>query len=300
MMREQLKGSLLLLLGTAIWGCAFVAQSVAMDHIGPFTFQVGRSFLAVAVLVPVAALFDRTKPDGGTYLARWQNKKLWKTGLLCGLALFVASGLQQMGMVYTDPGKAGFLTAMYIVLVPVLGLFLGKRPGALVWISVGLAVAGLYLLSCVGVAGINIGDVYLVGCALAYAVQITLVDRLAPGLDGVRLNCIQFFVAAVLSAVVMAFTETPTWDGVLACAFALLYTGVLSSAVGFTLQILGQQRVASEKAALIMSLESVFAVLAGWLLLSQTLTGAETIGCCLVFAAVVLSQYQPKKAVPKN
>lgn len=292
-MKEQLKGSLLLLLGTAIWGCAFVAQSVAMDFVGPFTFQVGRSLLAVAVLIPVAAIFDRGK-SGGTYLARWTDKKLWKTGLLCGLALFIASGLQQMGMVHTDPGKAGFLTAMYIVLVPVLGLFLGKRPPILVWISVCIAVVGLYFLSWTGEGGINIGDIYLIGCALAYAVQITLVDRLAPGLDGVRLNCIQFFVAAVLSAAVMVFTETPTWSGILACSGALLYTGVLSSAVGFTLQILGQQRVAGEKAALIMSLESVFAVLAGWLILSQTLTGAEALGCCLVFAAVLLSQRQPK------
>lgn len=294
-MTEQLKGSLLLLLGTAIWGCAFVAQSVAMDFIGPFTFQVGRSLLAVVVLVPVAALFDRGKAGGGTYSARWLDKKLWKTGLLCGLALFAASGLQQMGMVHTDPGKAGFLTAMYIVLVPVLGLFLGKRPPIVVWISVVIAVAGLYFLSWTGAGGINIGDIYLIGCALAYAVQITLVDRLSPGLDGVRLNCIQFFVAAMLSAVVMLFTETPTWSGILACGGALLYTGVLSSAVGFTLQILGQQRLAGEKAALIMSLESVFAVLAGWLVLNQTLTGAESLGCCLVFAAVLLSQRQPKK-----
>ena len=291
MRKEPLKGSLLLLLGTAIWGCAFVAQSVAMDHIGPFTFQVGRSFLAVLVLAPVAWLFDRGKA-GGSYCSRWMDKKLWKTGLLCGLALFAASGLQQMGMVYTDPGKAGFLTAMYIVLVPVLGLFLGKRPPLVVWISVAIAVIGLYFLSWTGVGGVNIGDIYLVGCALAYAVQITLVDRLSPGLDGVRLNCIQFLVTAVLSAVVMIFTETPTWSGVIACTGALVYTGVLSSAVGFTLQIFGQQRVSSERAALIMSLESVFAVLAGWIVLHQTLSGAESLGCALVFAAVLLSQKQ--------
>ena len=294
MKNEQLKGSLLLLLGTAIWGCAFVAQSVAMDHIGPFTFQVGRSLLAVLVLAPVAAMFDRGK-SGGSYRERWTDKKLWKTGLLCGLALFAASGLQQMGMVHTDPGKAGFLTAMYIVLVPVLGLFLGKRPPFVVWISVVVAVVGLYFLSWTGEGGVNIGDIYLIGCALTYAVQITLVDRLSPGLDGVRLNCIQFLVVAVLSAVVMVFTETPSWSGVLACAGALLYTGVLSSAVGFTLQIFGQQRVSGERAALIMSLESVFAVLAGLVLLGQMLSGAETIGCVLVFAAVLLSQRPEKK-----
>lgn len=294
MKNEQLKGSLLLLLGTAIWGCAFVAQSVAMDHIGPFTFQVGRSLLAVLVLAPVAAMFDRGK-SGDSYCARWTDKRLWKTGLLCGLALFAASGLQQMGMVHTDPGKAGFLTAMYIVLVPVLGLFLGKRPPVVVWLSVVIAVVGLYFLSWTGVGGVNIGDIYLIGCALTYAVQIILVDRLAPGLDGVRLNCIQFLVVAVLSAVVMVFTETPTWSGVIACAGALLYTGVLSSAVGFTLQIFGQQRVSGERAALIMSLESVFAVLAGLVVLGQTLTGAESIGCVLVFAAVLLSQRPAKK-----
>ena len=294
-MKEQLKGSLLLLLGTAIWGCAFVAQSVAMDYIGPFAFQVGRSLLAVLVLAPVAALFDRGKSDGRSYLSGWQDKKLWKTGLLCGVALFVASGLQQMGMVHTDPGKAGFLTAMYIVLVPVLGLFLGKRPPFVVWISVVIACVGLYLLSWTGEGGVNIGDIYLIGCALAYSVQITLVDRLSPGLDGVRLNCIQFLVVAVLSAIVMIFTETPTWSGVLACTGALLYTGVLSSAVGFTLQIFGQQRVSGERAALIMSLESVFAVLAGWIVLSQTMSGAESFGCALVFAAVLLSQRPGKK-----
>ena len=294
MKNEQLKGSLLLLLGTAIWGCAFVAQSVAMDHIGPFTFQVGRSLLAVLVLAPVAAMFDRGK-SGGSYRERWKDRKLWKTGLLCGLALFAASGLQQMGMVHTDPGKAGFLTAMYIVLVPVLGLFLGKRPPVVVWISVVIAVLGLYFLSWTGESGVNIGDLYLIGCALTYAVQITLVDRLSPGLDGVRLNCIQFLVVAVLSAVVMVFTETPSWSGVLACMGALLYTGVLSSAVGFTLQIFGQQRVSGERAALIMSLESVFAVLAGLVVLGQTLSRAETIGCALVFAAVLLSQRPAKK-----
>lgn len=296
-MKEQLKGSILLLIGTIIWGCAFVAQSVAMDHIGPFTFQTCRSALAVIVLIPVAALFDRGRTDGGTFVGRWTDKKLWKTGLACGAALFVASGLQQMGMVYTDPGKAGFLTAMYIVLVPVLGLFLGKRAGKLVWISVAIAAAGLYLLSCVGVDSVNIGDIYLMGCALAYAVQITLVDRLAGSLDGVRLNCIQFFVVAVLSFVVMFAAETPTWSGILACSTALLYTGILSSAVGFTLQILGQQRLAPEPAALIMSLESVFAVLAGLVILGQKLSLPETIGCCLVFAAVILSQRQSGETV---
>ena len=238
MKKEQLKGILQLLFATLIWGCAFVAQSVGMDHLGPMSFQAIRSALAVIALLPVIALMDR---DPGAYVPRWKNKSLWKTGFLCGLALFVAQGLQQVGLQYTEPGKAGFITAMYIVLVPVLGLFLGRRCGLNVWISVALAVAGLYLLSCVGVTRINLGDLLFLGAAAAFAVQIVLIDNLAQCLDGLRLNCIQFLVVTVFSALAAVLTETPTWQGVIDCAIHLLYTGVLSSGVAFTLQILGQQ-----------------------------------------------------------
>lgn len=294
-MKEQLRGSLYLLVGTFIWGTAFVAQSVGMDYIGPFTFQAVRSFIAVVALIPVIFLMDRTKKEGKGSATSWRSPGLWKTGLFCGIALFVASGLQQMGLVYTDPGKAGFITAMYIVLVPVLGLFLGQKCGITVWISVALAVIGLYLLSCLGVSSVNIGDLLLMGCALAFAVQITLVDRLGQALDGLRLNCIQFLVNAVISTVVMLLTETPVWENILACAVPLLYTGVLSSGVAYSLQILGQQRLAPAPASLIMSLESVFAVLAGWLLLDQVLRPVELLGCALVFCGVILSQWPSKK-----
>ena len=287
MKKEQLKGILQLLFATTIWGCAFVAQSMGMDHLGPMSFQAIRSALAVLALVPVIFLMDRAP---AAFLPRWQDPKLWKTGILCGLSLFVAQGLQQVGLLYTEPGKAGFITAMYIVLVPVLGLFLGRRCGLWVWISVSLAVAGLYLLSCVGVTKINIGDILILGAAAAFAVQIVLIDNLAQQMDGVRLNCIQFLVVTVLSALAAAFTESPTWDGIIACALPLLYTGVLSSGVAFTLQILGQQHLAPEPASLIMSLESVFAVLAGWVLLGQTLSPTEALGSALVFAGVLLSQ----------
>ena len=287
MKKEQLKGILQLLFATLIWGCAFVAQSVGMDHLGPMSFQAIRSALAVLALVPVIFLMDRAP---AAFLPRWQDPKLWKTGILCGLSLFVAQGLQQVGLMYTEPGKAGFITAMYIVLVPVLGLFLGRRCGLSVWLSVALAVAGLYLLSCVGVTKINIGDILILGAAAAFAVQIVLIDNLAQQLDGLRLNCIQFIVVTVLSALAAAFTEVPTWDGIIACALPLLYTGVLSSGVAFTLQILGQQHLAPEPASLIMSLESVFAVLAGWVLLGQTLSPTEALGSALVFAGVLLSQ----------
>lgn len=294
-MKEQMKGSIYLLIGTVIWGTAFVAQSVGMNHIGPFTFQAVRCFIAVAALFPVIFLMELGKKDGKTFLSRWKDPGLWKTGLWCGIALFAASGLQQMGLVHTDAGKAGFITAMYIVLVPVLGLFLGQKPGKLVWLSVALAVVGLYLLSCVGVSSINIGDAYLMGCAGAFAVQITLVDRLGKGQDGLRLNFVQFLVNAVISSVVMFAFETPVWSNITACAVPLLYTGVFSSGIAYSLQILGQQRLSPAPASLIMSLESVFAALASWLILDQTLSPTELLGCALVFIAVILSQLPQRK-----
>ena len=292
MKKEQLKGSAQLLFATLIWGGAFVAQSVGMDHLGPMSFQAVRSLLAVAALVPVIALMDRSP---ASFLPRWKAKGLWKTGILCGLALFAAQSLQQVGLLYTEPGKAGFITAMYIVLVPVFGLFLGRKCGLRIWVSVGLAVAGLYLLSCVGVTKVNMGDVLILISAAAFAVQILLIDILAQSIDGLRLNCIQFMVVTVLSALTAAFTETPTWSGVIDCAVPLLYAGVLSSGAAFSLQILGQQHLPPEPASLIMSLESVFAVLSGWLILHQTLSPVELLGCCLVFTGVILCQIKGKE-----
>jgi drug/metabolite transporter (DMT)-like permease len=251
------------------------------------TFQAARSILAVLAMGIVIAVSDR---DRKIFLPRWKDGKLWKTGILCGLALFVAQGLQQIGLIYTEPGKAGFITAMYIVLVPVLGLFLRRRCGIRVWISVALAVAGLYLLSCMGVSRINRGDILILGAAAAFAVQILLIDTLAQDMDGLRLNCIQFLVVTVLSAVAAFCTETPSLPAIADCAIPLLYTGILSSGVAFSLQILGQQHLPPEPASLIMSLESVFAVLAGWVLLGQTLSMVEFFGCVLVFLGVILSQ----------
>ena len=291
MKKEQMKGSAMLLLATLIWGCAFVAQSVGMDHMEPMSFQAVRSLLAVAALVPTIYWMDK---DKSTFLPRWKDKALWKTGIPCGIALFAAQGLQQTGLLYTEPGKAGFITAMYIVLVPVLGLFLRRKCGLRVWISVALAVGGLYLLSCVGVTHVNLGDILILISALCFAVQILLIDSLAQNMDGLRLNCIQFLVVTVLSALTAAFTETTTWQGIVACAIPLLYTGILSSGVAFSLQILGQQHLPPEPASLIMSLESVFAVLAGWVLLGQTLSPIELTGSGLVFAAVILSQTKSK------
>lgn len=291
-MKNQLKGTFALLFATIIWGSAFIAQSVGMDLIGPFTFQAVRCGLAVLFLFPLSYLFEKDKPQ---FFAKWMNPELWKTGLVCGVALFLAAGLQQMGLVYTSAGKAGFITAMYIVLVPILGLFLKRKPPLSAWLSVLIAVAGLYLLSCVGVTEINKGDLLLLGCAFFFAVQITLIDRLAGDLDGIRLNCVQSLVCAVISAAVMWLTEEPDWTNILNCWLPLSYAGILSMGVAYSLQIVGQKDLEPTVASLLMSLESVFAVLFGWLILHEQLASHELLGCGLVFAAVILSQLPSKK-----
>lgn len=285
-MNKQLKGTFLLLFATVIWGSAFIAQSVGMDLIGPFTFQAVRCALAVLFLFSLTLVTDARN---GSF-RKWLDPKLWKAGCICGVALFVAASLQQVGLVYTDAGKAGFITAMYIVLVPILGIFRRQKPSFVIWLSVALAVAGLYLLSCLNAGGINKGDLLILGCAFAFAVQITCIDILAGDLEGLRLNCVQALVVTVLSLPFVAFTETVVVSNLLACWLPLCFAGILSMGVAYTLQIQGQKNLEPATASLIMSLESVFAVLGGWLILKETMTPAEVLGCCLVFAAVILSQ----------
>ena len=293
-MKKQLKGSLALLCGTFIWGSAFIAQSVGMDLIGPFTFQAIRCMLAVIFLFLITMIFD-WKIGIQQSLSKWKNKRLWMAGGICGCALFVAASLQQIGLVYTDPGKAGFLTAMYIVLVPMLGIFVHRRPGLNAVISVVLALVGLYLLSFMGVTSINVGDLFLIGGALGFAVQILLIDRFAQDLDGLRLNCVQALVVAVLSVPFMLLTEELDMGNILACWLPLVFAGILSMGVAYSLQIVGQKNLEPTTASLIMSLESVFAALGGWLILHNTMTPRELCGCGLVFAGVIISQLPTKK-----
>ena len=286
--KNKLQGSIFLLLGTVIWGFSFIAQSVGMAQMGPFAFQSIRCLLAVLFLLPITLVFDRG--NWRASMQKWKNPQLWRVGLICGCALFAAATLQQLGLLYTDAGKAGFLTAMYIVLVPIIGLFRRKKPNRATLFSVALAVVGLYLLSCMGAAGINRGDLLLLGCALAFSVQINCIDALAGSLDGIRLNCIQCLVVAVLSAPFALALETVRLENILACWLPLAYAGILTMGVAYTLQILGQKRLEPTTASLIMSLESVFAALGGWLILHETMTPWETLGSCLVFTAVVVSQ----------
>lgn len=294
-MKKQLQGILSLLLATIIWGSAFIAQSVGMDLIGPFTFQAIRCMLAVLFLFPLSVLMDAGKGSFRASVSHWKNKQLWKAGSICGIALFVAASLQQIGLIYTDAGKAGFITALYIVIVPLLGLFLGRKIPFTAVISVGIAVVGLYLLSCVGVSSINIGDICLILCALAFAVQILLIDRFAGELDGLKLNCVQALVVSVISFIFMFSLEKVDWQNVFACWLPLCYAGILSMGLAYTCQIIGQKNVEPTAASLIMSLESVFAALFGWLLLKETMTPWELLGCGLMFAAVVISQIPARK-----
>ncbi len=294
----QLRGAALLMLTALIWGTAFVAQSVGMDHLGPFAFTAVRNYIGFVTLLPVIALAARMRTGkaeeepNAPVLKKW-TMPLW--GTACGLLLGSATLLQQAGMQTASPGKAGFLTALYIVIVPVLGIFLGRRPGWKVWTGVVLALIGAYLLSVKGGEGIATGDLLVIGSAVVFSLHILVVDFVPAGVDGVKLSCVQFLVAALLSTVLALLFEKFTLSDVLSAWVPLLYTGVISSGVGYTLQILGQRTVNPTVASLILSLESVFAAFAGWVLLSQPLSLKELVGCALVFAAVVLAQLPGRK-----
>lgn len=285
----------MLVLATLIWGSTFVAQSTGMDHIGPFTFLSIRNFMGAGFLFLLTFVTDRFLKDGKTPKARWNNPKLWKAALFCGAPLFVAAALQQIGIVRTDPGKSGFLTAMYIVFVPLFGIFLKHKPSKWIPLSVVLGVVGLYFLSCVGVTSVSISDLLLIGCAIVYAVQILCIDYFAGDLDSVRLNCLCCLLTFLLAGIMTLITETPTWDAIKICWWPLLYAGILSSGIAFTLQMAAQKHVEPATASLLMSLESVFAVLSGWLILGDTMSLWESLGCALIFIAILISQIPDKK-----
>ncbi len=295
-MRVKLRQSLLLLLTAVIWGVAFVAQSVGMDYVGPFTFSATRNFIGAAVLIPVILVLEKRKTKEQRQEEREQRPVLLKGGILCGCFLCIASSLQQFGIMYTTVGKAGFLTAMYIVLVPVLGIFVKKRVSARMWLAVAIAVCGLYLL-CVtkGDFSLQKGDLLELGCALGFSVQILAVDYYAPKVSGIKLSWIEFAVCGALSAVGMFAFEHPTWSSILAAWVPILYAGALSTGVAYTLQIVAQKGLNPTLASLIMSLESVISLIAGWMILDQQLSGRELLGCAVMFAAIVLVQLPEKR-----
>ena len=325
MKKISLRNPLLLFTTAVVWGVAFVAQSVGMDYVGPFTFNFARCILGALVLVPCMFLLDKLngkkknnvlseaeeekqeKAKSGLiekasqiqeHGAGQQTKKtLLPGGICCGAALFVASNLQQFGIRYTSVGKAGFITAMYIILVPVLGIFLKRRAGLRVWCGVALAVAGLYLLCMTDGSSINFGDVLLLLCAFVFAIHILVVDYFSPKVDGVRMSCIQFLVCGLLSGVGMLLTEQVDVSAMLQAWLPITYAGVMSCAVGYTLQIIGQKGMNPTVASLILSFESVVSVLACWILLGQSLSPREIGGCVLMFAAIILAQLPEREAV---
>ena len=294
MNNKSLRGSLLLLLGAVIWGVAFVAQRMGMDSMPPLAFNGIRMLLAGIALLPVIAFADRKEPARKPVTAE-QKKDLRIAGLLCGTLLFISSSLQQMGLVYTSAGKAGFITALYVVLVPVISwTVFRKNPGRVIWLSVALAVAGLYLLCApAGGEALNRGDLLVLGCALCFTGHIMVVDHYAPRVDGIRLSCIQFFICGILSMMLSLPTETITWEGIRGAVIPILYAGIMSGAVGYTLQIIGQRDVNPTVASLLMCLESVFAVLTGAVVLGERMTAGEGIGSVLMLCAVVLAQLSP-------
>lgn len=299
MKKMTIKNTAMLLLTAFIWGVAFVAQSVGMDYIGPFTFSCVRSTMGGIFLIPCIWFLDRLaekdpKEQPAKPYSRKEKKTLLVGGICCGVALCVASNLQQIGIQYTTVGKSGFITAMYIVIVPVLGLFMKKKVGLKIWISVAASVVGLYLLCMTERMTIGKGDILVMLCALVFSIHILVIDHFAPKVDGVRMSCIQFLVTGVLSAVPMLIWEKPTFAQIFAAAGPLLYAGILSCGVAYTLQIVGQKDADPTVASLILSLESVFSVLAGWVILGQRLSGKELAGCILMFGAICLAQLPEK------
>lgn len=305
-MNKQLRGSLILLLTAFIWGTAFAAQSQGVDRMGPLGFNAIRNYIGFLVLIPV--IFGIRKAQKGKdynfkneFSEIFSNKKLLIGGLLCGIALCVASNSQQVGIKYVSfLGKAGFLTALYIVLVPIAGLFFGKKVGKLVFAGLVFALTGLYLLCINQKLIFEFADIMLIACALVFTIQIMLVDKYAPQVDPVALACIEFFVNAVLTTIPMLMFENNTLADIKAAAIPLLYTGVFSSGVAYTLQMVGQRDLNPTVASLIMSLEAVISVLAGIVVLGDRPSGREILGCIMMFIGVILAQIPDKSFMVKK
>lgn len=283
----QLKYSFMLFIASFIWGTTFVAQSVAMDYLQPFTFNAIRSLLGGVVLIPL--IISKNKKTVCLNRNIQSNKKVIRGGILCGLCLFVASNLQQVGLLTTSAGKAGFITSLYIVIVPILGLFFKRKTSAFVWFAVAVSLVGMYLLCITVNFSIQFGDILILLCAIVFSLHILIIDYYSPFVDSIKMSCIQFFVCGCLSIILMLLFEQPNFEDILNCWGPILYCGVLSCGVAYTLQIVGQKRVSPTIACLIMSLEAVVSVLASWIILHEVLSLKEMIGCLLVFIAVIFA-----------
>ena len=302
MKHNQIRQVVFPILAALIWGTAFVAQDVCADTIGTFTFNAVRYFIAVLALLVLIAVRECRAQGPPRSPRRRKNaprrKQLWLGGFCCGTALAIASNFQQAGITAgTDAGKAGFLTALYVVLVPVFGLFFKRKVSLPVWVAVALSVVSLYLLCIKGSFRLAAGDLLVLVCAVCFAVHILVIDHFGATCDGVKLSCVQFLFAGLWSAVCIPFFEHVDAAALLSCALPLLYVGVFSCGVGYTLQILAQKDSNPTVVTILLSLESVFAVIAGAIILHQSMTPREYLGCVLMFLAVVLAQIPlPAKA----
>ena len=301
MINSKAQGGIMLLIATLIWGTSLVAQSIGMKNLSPFAFNAARFYVGSVVLIPVL-LFSNSFKINPSY----QNNKgkqfclnpfLLKSSFICGFILFITATFQQIGIIYTTVGKAGFITSLYIVIVPVLSLFMGKHISMRIWICILSAMIGMYLLCMNGKFNIAYGDLLILLCALTTAIHILLIDHFSMKVNGIKFSCLQFFFCATLSLLTSIVFEETSFNSLIAAMPPILYSGILSCGVAYTLQTLGQKHVTPTIAALILSLESVFSVLSGWLILNQTLSSKELIGCSIMFCAIVFSQVPNQKHI---
>lgn len=297
MVNRRWRGNLLLFLTALIWGAAFVAQKIGIVAINAFTFSASRFIISGIALLPVIMLNGKKREILSNHNSKKDRKILIIGGILCGIFLALATNTQQMGLMYTTAGKSGFITALYIVFVPLLSIFLGKKVSSRVWISVAAAVIGLYLLSVNEGFTVNKGDILVLVCAILFSLHILVIDKYSPQTDCVKMSCIQFFTASVFSAILMFIFEKPSLAAILSCWAPILYLGIVSGAIGYTLQIIGQKNTDPATASLIMSLETVFAAIMGVLFINESFSAKELAGCALVFGATILSQLNIRKKI---
>ena len=297
--KKSARHSCMLLLAALVWGVAFVAQSEGLNYVGAFTFNTCRFILGGAVLIPCIYFLHGRKDSAWQTLSEKEKKEQTRMGIIggicCGCILCLASCLQQFGIAQTTVGKAGFITTLYIIIVPFMGLFLKRKIGINIWISAVIAAVGMYFLCITESFSIGAGDRLVLMCSVVFSVHILVIDHFAPKVDGVKMSCIQFFVCGILSVPFMFALETPKITAVMTAWMPILYAGVLSCGVAYTLQILGQKNVNPAVASLLLSLESCFSVLAGWIVLGERLSIREMSGCILMFAAIILAQVPEKK-----
>lgn len=288
-MNSKIKGNIMLIVTALIWGNGFVAQSVGMNYIGPCTFLCVRGIIGGVFLIPCIFILNKFNLIDDSKV-KGNKKELIIGGILCGVVVCIANIFQQLGLLYTSVGKSGFITALYIIIVPLLGVFIKKKVQKKIWLCAFIALIGLYLLSINGEMAINKGDILSLICAFFFSIQIMLVDHYTPLVNGVKLSCIQFLVSGIISAIPMFIFEKPSVSGILAAYIPLLYAGIISFGVAYTFQIIGQKYTDAASASLLMSLESVFAVLGGWMILGQTLSFKEIMGAAIMFFAIILAQ----------